>query len=98
MSEVEAEHPARADVLGVRGVESVTEPVIPSPQVVDIRRPKLLEVGQVGGTGGMEDLPSAVPPTQTPPVPVSDIDSPILIILGKTIRVNRVRKGAISIF
>ena len=63
MSEVEAEHTTRADILRVRGVESVTEPVIPSPQVVDIRGPPLLIVCQVGGTGGQEDLASTVPPT-----------------------------------
>ena len=66
--EVEAEHPARADLLCVRGVEGVTETVVPSPEVVDVRGPPLLIVGQVGGTGGMEDLPGTIPPTQTPPV------------------------------
>ena len=98
MSEVEAQHTTRADILGVWGMEGVTETVIPSPEVVDVRGPPLLMVGQVWRTGGMEDLSRTVLPTQTPPVPTSDIDSPILIILRETIRVNCVRKGAISVF
>ena len=47
MSEVEAQHTTRADILGVWGMEGVTETVIPSPEVVDVRGPPLLMVGQV---------------------------------------------------
>ena len=98
MSEVNTQQTTGADILGVWGVEGVTEAVIPRPQVVDVRGPPGIILGQVGGTGGMEHLPSTVPPTQTPLVLVSDFDSPILIILRITIQVNRVRKGTISIF
>ena len=98
MSEVNTQQTTGADILGVRGVEGVTEAVIPRPQVVDVRGPPGIIPRQVGGTGGMENLPSTVPPTQTPLVLVSDFDSPILIILRITIQVNRVRKGTISIF
>ena len=47
MSEVNSQDAARADILSVRGVESVTEAVVPSPQVVDVRGPPLIVVRQV---------------------------------------------------
>lgn len=98
MSEVNSQDAARADILSVRGVESVTEAVVPSPQVVDVRGPPLIVVRQVWWTGGMEDLTIAAPSTETPLVLVSDIDCSILIILRIAIQVNRVRLSTISIF
>ena len=98
MSEVNTQETTGADILGVWGMEGMTEAVIPRPQVVDVRGPPGIILRQVGGTGGMENLPSTVRPTQTPLVLVSDLDSPILIILRITIQVNRVRKGTIPIF
>ena len=56
MSEVEAQQSAGADVLSVRRVEGVAEPVVPGPQVVDISGPPLVVQGQVGRVGGCEDL------------------------------------------
>ena len=96
MTKVETQHTTRAHILSVRGVEGVTEPVIPSPHVVDVCRPELLRVGQVCWTGGMEDLPGTLRPTQTPPV--VDIYSPVPVILHTAVRINRVNKAAIPVF
>lgn len=99
MSEVEAQQSAGADVLSVRRVEGVAEPVIPGPEVVDVRGPEGVVVGEVGRVRGEEDLTSTLPPAQSPPAfgSNSDIDRPVLVVLRVAVLVHCVRGGAVGV-
>ena len=99
MSEVEAQQSAGADVLSVRRVEGVAEPVVPGPEVVDVRGPEGVVVGEVGRVRGEEDLTCTLTPAQSPLAlrPNSDVDRPVLVVLRVAVLVHRVRGGAVGV-